>query len=40
MLDLEKIREEEKYNGYCAIVTSEPDKTDDEIIEIRAAFGK
>ena len=34
MLDLEKIREEGKYDGYCAIVTSEPDKTVDEIIEI------
>ena len=33
-LDEEKIREEEKYDGYYAIVTSEMDKTDDEIIEI------
>ena len=33
-LDLEKIAEEEKYDGYYAIVTSEMDKTDEEIIEI------
>ena len=33
-LDEEKIKEEEKYDGYYAIVTSEMDKTDDEIIEI------
>ena len=32
-LDMEKIREEEKYDGYYAIVTSELDKPDDEIIE-------
>jgi len=32
-LDLDKIREEEKYDGYYAIVTSELDKSDDEIIE-------
>ena len=33
-LDLDKIAEEEKYDGYYAIVTSEMDKTDDEIIDI------
>lgn len=33
-LDLDKIAEEEKYDGYYAIVTSEMNKTDDEIIEI------
>jgi len=33
-LDLEKIEEEEKYDGYYAIVTSELDKTDEEIIDI------
>ena len=33
-LDEEKIKEEEKYDGYYAIVTSEMDKTDDEIIDI------
>lgn len=33
-LDLEKIQEEEKYDGYYAIVTSELDKTDEEIIDI------
>lgn len=33
-LDLEKIAEEEKYDGYYAIVTSEINKTDDEIIDI------
>ena len=32
-LDFEKIREEEKYDGYYAIVTSELDKPDDKIIE-------
>ena len=32
-LDLDKIAEEEKYDGYYAIVTSEMDKTDDEIID-------
>ena len=30
----EKIAEEEKVDGYYAIVTSEMDKTDDEIIDI------
>ena len=33
-LDLDKIAEEEKYDGYYAIDTSEMDKTDDEIIDI------
>ena len=33
-LDLDKIAEEENYDGYYAIVTSEMDKTDDEIIDI------
>lgn len=33
-IDEEKIAEEEKYDGYYAIVTSEMDKTDDEIIDI------
>lgn len=32
-LDEDKIREEEKYDGYYAIVTSELDKSDSEIIE-------
>ena len=34
VLNEEKIREEELYDGYYAIVTSEYKKTDDEIIEI------
>ena len=33
-LDLEKIAEEEKYDGYYAIVTSELEKTNEEIIDI------
>ena len=33
-LDLDKIAEEEKYDGYYAIVSSEVDKTDGEIIDI------
>jgi transposase len=33
-LDEAKIREEEKYDGYYAIVTSELDKTDSEIIDL------
>lgn len=33
-LNEEKLKEEEKYDGYYAIVTSEYKKTDDEIIEI------
>ena len=32
-LDMDKIREEEKYDGYYAIITSELSKPDDEIIE-------
>jgi transposase len=32
-LNIEKIKEEEKYDGYYAIVTSELDAADDEIIE-------
>lgn len=32
-LDEDKIREEEKYDGYYAIITSELDKSDSEIIE-------
>lgn len=33
-LDMDKIREEEKLDGYYAIVTSELDESDDHIIEI------
>ena len=33
-IDEEKIAEEEKYDGYYAIVTSEMDKSDNEIIDI------
>ena len=33
-LDLDKIVEEEKYDGYYAIVSSQMNKTDDEIIEV------
>jgi transposase len=33
-LDEDKIREEEKYDGYYAIVTSELDDTDEHIIEV------
>ena len=33
-LDLDKIAEEEKFDGYYAIVSSELDKTDEEIIDI------
>ena len=33
-LDEDRIAEEEKYDGYYAIVTSEMDKTDNEIIDI------
>jgi transposase len=32
LIDEEKIKEEEKYDGYYAIVTSECDETDDDII--------
>jgi transposase len=34
VFDEAKLREEEKYDGYYAIVSSELDKTDEEIIEI------
>jgi len=34
IFDVEKLREEEKFDGYYAIVTSELDKSDQEIIEI------
>jgi len=34
VFDEEKVREEEKYDGYYAIVTSECKKSDEEIIEI------
>jgi thiol-disulfide isomerase/thioredoxin len=34
VFDEEKLREEEKFDGYYAIVTSEGKKTDEEIIEI------
>lgn len=33
-MDEDKIAEEEKFDGYYAIVSSEFDKTDDEIIDI------
>lgn len=34
IFDKEKLREEEKFDGYYAIVTSELDKSDQEIIDI------
>lgn len=34
IFDVEKLREEERFDGYYAIVTSELDKSDQEIIEI------
>jgi transposase len=34
VLDLAKIAEEEKYDGYYAIVTSEPDDSDEHIIDM------
>jgi len=40
VFDEEKIREEEKWDGYYAIVTSELDKTDEEIIEIYRGLWK
>jgi transposase len=40
VFDEEKLREEEKYDGYYAIVTSELEKTDDEIIEIYRGLWK
>ena len=39
-IDEEKIAEEEKYDGYYAIVTSEYKKTDDEIIDIYRGLWK
>ena len=39
-LDLDKIAEEEKYDGYYAIVTSEMNKSDDEIIDIYRGLWK
>lgn len=39
-LDEDKILEEEKYDGYYAIVTSEMDKTDEEIIDIYRGLWK
>lgn len=39
-LDEDKIAEEEKLDGYYAIVTSEMDKTDDEIIDIYRGLWK
>lgn len=39
-LDIDKITEEEKYDGYYAIVTSEYQKTDDEIIDIYRGLWK
>jgi len=40
VFDEEKLREEEKFDGYYAIVTSELEKTDDEIIEIYRGLWK
>jgi transposase len=40
LLDLDKIREEEKYDGYYAIVTSELEKTPEEIREIYRGLWK
>jgi len=40
LFDEEKIREEEKWDGYYAIVTSELEKTDEEIIEIYKGLWK
>ena len=40
VFDDEKLREEEKFDGYYAIVTSELEKTDDEIIEIYRGLWK
>ena len=34
LFDIEKLKEEEKWDGYYAIITSELTKTDDEIVEI------
>jgi hypothetical protein len=40
VFDYEKLREEEKFDGYYAIVTSELEKTDEEIIEIYRGLWK
>jgi transposase len=40
IFDEEELREEEKYDGYYAIVTSEQEKADDEIIEIYRGLWK
>ena len=40
LFDEEKIREEEKWDGYYAIVSSELDKSDEEIIEIYRGLWK
>ncbi|GHV41409.1 IS4 family transposase [Synergistales bacterium] len=40
VFDEEKLREEEKFDGYYAIVTSEYKKTDEEIIEIYRGLWK
>jgi hypothetical protein len=40
VFDEEKVREEEKFDGYYAIVTSEYKKTDDEIIEVYRGLWK
>ena len=40
LFDEDKLREEEKFDGYYAIVTSEHQKTDEEIIEIYRGLWK
>jgi transposase len=40
IFDEEKVREEEKYDGYYAIATNECDKADDEIVEIYRGLWK
>jgi transposase len=40
VFDYEKLREEEKFDGYYAIVTSESEKTDEEIIGIYRGLWK
>jgi len=40
LFDTEKLREEEKFDGYYAIITSELSKTDDEVIEIYRGLWK
>ncbi|MBQ7583508.1 MAG: hypothetical protein IJT24_02760, partial [Lachnospiraceae bacterium] len=39
-LDLEKIREEEKYDGYYSIVTSELGMSDEEIRKVYSGLAK